>query len=126
MLLNPERRFVSAPGRTARKLDGVLRFRYLAQLVNITLTGASGSGYVTAESCDGNVTGERSWSNGNVAVGATVANLAVVPLDALGRFCLYNSTAMHMIVDAQGFFMPSHLAGSDEQVAMVLPDQVLH
>ena len=81
-------------------------------LVNITLTGASGSGYVTAESCDGNVTGERSWSNGNVAVGATVANLAVVPLDALGRFCLYNSTTMHMIVDAQGFFMPSRLAGS--------------
>jgi hypothetical protein len=81
-------------------------------LVNITLTGASASGYVTAESCDGNVTGERSWSNGNVAVGATVANLAVVPLDAFGRFCLYNSTPMHMIVDAQGFFMPSRLAGS--------------
>jgi len=81
-------------------------------LVNITLTGASEAGYVTAESCDGNVTGERSWSNGNVAVGTTVANLAVVPLDGLGRFCLYNSTAMHMIVDAQGFFMPSRLAGN--------------
>lgn len=81
-------------------------------LVNITLTGATQVGYVTAESCDGNVTGERQWSNGNVSVGATVANLAVVPLDGLGRFCLYNSSAMHTIVDVQGFFMPSRLADS--------------
>ena len=95
-------------------------------LVNITLTGASGSGYVTAESCDGNVTGERSWSNGNVAVGATVANLAVVPLDALGRFCLYNSTAMHMIVDAQGFFMPSRLADSNAtKFTPLMPTRIL-
>ena len=81
-------------------------------LVNITLTGATQVGYVTAESCDGNVTGERQWSNGNVSVGATVANLAVVPLDGLGRFCLYNSSPMHTIVDVQGFFMPSRLADS--------------
>jgi hypothetical protein len=95
-------------------------------LVNITLTGASGSGYVTAESCDGNVTGERSWSNGNVAVGATVANLAVVPLDALGRFCLYNSTPMHMIVDAQGFFMPSRLADSNAtKFTPLMPTRIL-
>jgi hypothetical protein len=88
-------------------------------LVNITLTGAKEAGYVTAESCDGNVTGERQWSNGNVSVGATVANLAVVPLDGLGRFCLYNSSAMHVIVDAQGFFMPSHLA--DNKATMFTP-----
>jgi hypothetical protein len=88
-------------------------------LVNITLTGAKEAGYVTAESCDGNVTGERQWSNGNVSVGATVANLAVVPLDGLGRFCLYNSSAMHVIVDAQGFFMPSRLA--DDKATMFTP-----
>jgi hypothetical protein len=88
-------------------------------LVNITLTGAKEAGYVTVESCDGNVTGEREWSNGNVSVGATVANLAVVPLDGLGRFCLYNSSAMHVIVDAQGFFMPSRLA--DSKATMFTP-----
>jgi len=88
-------------------------------LVNITLTGAKEAGYVTAETCDGNVTGERQWSNGNVSVGATVANLAVVPLDGLGRFCLYNSSAMHVIVDAQGFFMPSRLA--DNKATMFTP-----
>jgi len=82
-------------------------------LVNITLTGAINDGYVTAESCDGDITGDRKWSNGNVSVGATVANLAVVPLDAFGRFCLYTSSSMHIIVDAQGFFMPSRLADSN-------------
>jgi hypothetical protein len=95
-------------------------------LVNITLTGATQVGYVTAESCDGNVTGERQWSNGNVAVGATVANLAVVPLDGLGRFCLYNSSPMHIIVDAQGFFMPSRLAGTSATLFTPLsPTRVL-
>jgi hypothetical protein len=88
-------------------------------LVNITLTGANEAGYVTAESCGGNVTGDRAWSNGNVAVGATVANLAVVPLDEWGRFCLYNSSPMHIIVDAQGFFMPSRLA--DNKATMFTP-----
>jgi hypothetical protein len=88
-------------------------------LVNITLTGANEAGYVTAESCGGNVTGDRAWSNGNVAVGTTVANLAVVPLDEWGRFCLYNSSPMHIIVDAQGFFMPSRLA--DNKATMFTP-----
>ena len=81
-------------------------------LVNITLTGASDSGYVTAESCDGNVTGVRKWSNVNIEVGATTSNLATVPLDAWGRFCVYNSSSMHIIVDVQGFFLPSRLAGN--------------
>jgi hypothetical protein len=81
-------------------------------LVNITLTGASASGYVAAESCDGNIAGVRKWSNVNIEVGATTSNLATVPLDAWGRFCVYNSSSMHIIVDVQGFFLPSRLAGN--------------
>lgn len=83
-----------------------------AALVNITLTGADASGYVTAESCSTPVEGLRSWSNGNVVPGQTVANLAVVPLDAQGRFCLYQSSAMHVVVDVQGWFAPSAVAGA--------------
>jgi len=82
-----------------------------AALVNITLTNADAVGYVTAEACDVAISGDRGSSNGNVAPGLTVANLAVVPLDQLGRFCLYNSVAMQMIVDVQGFFLPSRIAG---------------
>jgi len=84
-----------------------------AALVNITLTGADSAGYVTAESCDTPVEGLRAWSNGNVVPGQTVANLAVVPLDAQGRFCLYQSSAMHLVVDVQGWFSPSAVSGAN-------------
>jgi len=83
-----------------------------AALVNITLTGADAAGYVTAESCSTPVVGLRAWSNGNVVPGQTVANLAVVPLDEWGRFCLYQSAPMHVVVDVQGWFAPSAVAGS--------------
>ena len=95
-------------------------------LVNITLTGASESGYVTAESCDGDITGKRKWSNVNIEVGATTSNLATVPLDALGRFCVYNSSSMHIIVDVQGFFLPSRLAGkTGNKYTPLTPTRVL-
>ena len=97
-----------------------------AALVNITLTAADAIGYVTAEACDIAISGERASSNGNVAPGVTVANLAVVPLDQLGRFCLYNSVAMQMIVDVQGFFLPSKVAGAGATLfAPLSPTRVL-
>ncbi|MCU1393986.1 MAG: hypothetical protein JWM34_2414 [Ilumatobacteraceae bacterium] len=83
-----------------------------AALVNLTLTGAAVAGYATAESCGAAPVGQRTSSNGNVVPGQTVANLAVVPIDANGRFCLYRSQAMHSIVDVQGFFAPAKSAGS--------------
>jgi hypothetical protein len=97
-----------------------------AALVNITLTGATTDSFVTAERCDVAVSGDRAWSNGNVGAGATVANLAVVPLDSLGRFCIYNSHPMHVIVDAQGFFLPSRVAGiGSGRFTLVTPTRVL-
>jgi hypothetical protein len=84
-----------------------------AALVNITLTGALAQGYATAESCDAVSSGVRSWSNGNAGPGQTTANVAVVPLDSQGRFCLFGSSAMQRVVDVQGFFMPPSSAGSD-------------
>jgi len=97
-----------------------------AALVNITLTGANTDAFVTAERCDVPISGERAWSNGNVGKGGTVANLAVVPLDSLGRFCLYNSHPMHVIVDAQGFFLPSAVAGpTSGRFTLVTPTRVL-
>ena len=97
-----------------------------AALVNITLTGASTDAFVTAERCDVAVSGERAWSNGNVSGGGTVANLAVVPLDSLGRFCVYNSHPMHVIVDAQGFFLPARVAGpASGRFTLVTPTRVL-
>ena len=75
-----------------------------AALVNITTAGAAENGYITAESCGATTSTARQWSNGNVRPNRAVASAAVVPLDELGRFCLYQSTAMHTIVDVQGYF----------------------
>jgi hypothetical protein len=83
-----------------------------AALVNLTITGATAAGYVTAEPCTAAPAGARPSSNGNTAIGQTVANLAVVPLDSKGRFCLFRSQPMHTVVDVQGFFAPSSAAGS--------------
>lgn len=84
-----------------------------AALVNITLTGALAQGYATAETCGAMPGGDRAWSNGNAGPGQTTANLAVVPLDQQGRFCIYGSSSMQRIVDVQGFFLPPTAAGND-------------
>lgn len=73
-----------------------------AVLVNLTLTDGASSGYVTADRCSALVPGEQTKSNGNFAPGRTVANLSVVPVDADGAFCIYNSAAVNLIVDQQG------------------------
>jgi peptidoglycan hydrolase-like protein with peptidoglycan-binding domain len=73
-----------------------------AALVNITLTGSASAGYVTADRCSALSAGEQTKSNGNFAAGRTVANLSVVPVDADGSFCIYNSAAVNLIVDIQG------------------------
>ncbi|HEY4332145.1 MAG TPA: hypothetical protein VGM78_06235, partial [Ilumatobacteraceae bacterium] len=74
-----------------------------AVLINLTLTGATSAGFATAEPCS-MLTPTPGQSNGNVAVGGTAANLAIVPVDADGTFCVMVSAPMHVIVDLQGSF----------------------
>jgi hypothetical protein len=75
--------------------------------VNITLTDSVGGGYVQADKCSTFAPSTETASNANVVPGRTSANLAVVPVDADGSFCLFTSVATHMIVDVQGTFSPS-------------------
>lgn len=95
-----------------------------AAVVNITLVGATGQGFVTAEPC-GPMSGPRSSSNGNATPGIVSANLSVVPIDAQGRFCLFQSQTMDTVVDVQGFFVPTAAAGSTGSLLHVLPPQRL-
>lgn len=83
-----------------------------AALVNITTTAANSGAFITAESC-GVVPNARGWSNGNTRTGRAVASTAVVALDAQGRFCLYQSSSMHTIVDVQGYFAPSSVSAGN-------------
>jgi hypothetical protein len=78
-----------------------------AALVNITTAASGDNGYITAEACGAAPNTLRQWSNGNVRPNRAVASAAVVPIDQDGRFCLFQSIAMHTIVDVQGFFAPS-------------------
>lgn len=73
-------------------------------LVNLTMTGGQGTGYVTADKCSVLAPGEQSKSNGNFRAGRDIANLAVVPLDDDGSFCIYASASTHLVVDLQGTF----------------------
>jgi len=92
-----------------------------AALVNIATTAPLANGYITAEACGPRADGVRDWSNGNVRVGKTASATAIVPLDAQGRFCLYQSSAFHTIVDLQGWFVPAAAAPNGNLFTPVSP-----
>ena len=77
-----------------------------AVLANLTMVNGAGPGYVTADRCSAMTAGPQSRSNGNHEATAAVANLAVVPVDADGRFCLVNQTPVDLLADRQGWFAP--------------------
>lgn len=96
-----------------------------AALVNITGANSNDNGYFTAESCSGTPPEMRAWSNGNIRVGRAVAATAIVPIDSQGRFCLYNSTGMHSMVDVQGFFAPSGSAPNGALYTPITPTRTV-
>ena len=94
-----------------------------AALVNVTTIGATAPGYFTAEDCAARPVGGRAWSNGRARVGRNVSTTVVVPLDANGRFCLYQSSRFHTIVDVQGFFAPSAVSPTGNLFTPITPSR---
>ena len=92
-----------------------------AVLVNLTVTGAAGAGYVTADKCSTFLLGLQNNSNVNYQAGFDIANSAVVNVDPDGTFCLYTDHAAHLIVDLQGRYQTP--AGRD--VTTSSPTRVL-
>jgi hypothetical protein len=68
-------------------------------LLNLTATGASADGYLTAFPCD---IGVPPSSNLNVRAGVDIANFAVTRPSATGEVCVYASSATHVVVDVMG------------------------
>lgn len=93
-----------APGTITRVAAGAAGAS--AALVNLTMTAATASGYVTADRCSTLTAGPQSHSNGNFTPGVDVANSATVPLDPDGSFCIYNAAPVHILVDVQGLLAP--------------------
>ncbi len=69
--------------------------------LNITVTDAPGRGLVTAYPCG---SPRPDASNLNPRPFEPTANSAIVQVDATRKICLYTYTALHLIVDATGWF----------------------
>jgi hypothetical protein len=102
----PERVFDSRgvgplpPGTTTRiALPGAS-----AALVNITATGSTEAGYVTAWGCD-QPRPDTSVLN-HCPTTAAISNASVVALDDRGGLCLYTEGVTELIVDVSGTFTP--------------------
>lgn len=68
--------------------------------VNVTVTGAAGSGYITAWPC-----GDRPLaSTANYTAGESVSNAAQLPLSESGQVCFYTQAATHVVVDMNGWW----------------------
>ena len=73
-----------------------------AVVLNVTVTGAQGSGFITVFPC-----GEAlpTASNLNFVTGDTVPNAVIVKLGAGGKVCLFAAeSATHLIADTNGYF----------------------
>lgn len=82
-----------------------------AVLVNLTMTDGLQGGFVTADKCSALTNLPPTKSNGNFIPQRNVANLAVVPIDTDGSFCVYTQSDVHLLADVQGYFSPSGALG---------------
>ena len=72
-----------------------------AVVLNVTVTGAQGPGYITVFPCDG---GRPNASNLNFLAGDTIPNAVVAKLCATGTICVFPSDTTDLIVDASGIY----------------------
>lgn len=74
----------------------------VAAMINLTATDATAPGFLTLEDC-GPRSGTRTTSAITYATGESVASMAIVPIAADGRFCVYRSSAVHSVVDVSAY-----------------------
>ena len=82
-----------------------------AVLVNIAMTDATSSGYVTADRCDSLEPGPQARSSGNYSAGTIVSNVSVVRAEAR-EICIANQAPVNLVVDVQGWFGPPAPGGT--------------
>lgn len=72
--------------------------------LNITLTGSTGTGYVTVWPCDA---AQPTASSLNFQTGQTVPNAVITKLSADGQACVFVAESdAHVLVDVNGYFGP--------------------
>ena len=76
-------------------------------LVSLAMVDGVGPGYITAGRCSSLTAGPQTKASRNHGTSTPIANLGVVPVEPDGSLCIYNQTAVHLIVDLQGAFAAS-------------------
>ncbi|HSY15438.1 MAG TPA: hypothetical protein VK816_05585 [Jatrophihabitantaceae bacterium] len=96
-----------------------------AVVLNVTATGPTSPGYVTAW---GEGSSMPSSSNLNFTAGSTVANLVVVPIGADGRVDLFNGATAgytQVVADVSGYFTGGVPLGVGTFASPLLPSRAL-
>jgi LPXTG-site transpeptidase (sortase) family protein len=128
--VTPERLLDTRPS-SALGRDGIVTLKVtgsagvpanaVAVVLNVTATGASEAGFVTAYPAG---IATPNVSNLNLGgPGATVANLATVPLGVNGSVSFYTAGPTHLIADIFGYYVPSGATAAGRFTA-VKPERV--
>jgi len=89
-----------------------------AVVLNLTVTGPTAAGFVTA--WPSGSARPAAASNLNFTTGETISNLAIVKVDATGQVSLFNSAGTtHLVADVVGYFTDT------SQLASVVPARLL-
>jgi hypothetical protein len=95
-----------------------------AVVLNVTITEASGVGFVQVFPTGRATVGAS--SNLNVEhVGQTIPNLVVVPVGSGGQVSIYTQSGGHLLADVFGWFGPSPATRDGRYVALPAPKRVL-
>ena len=95
---------LAAGGTLTVDLDDDVPAGTTAVAVNLTATQPRRAGFLTAHPCDRQ---RRDVSSVNYPAGGDRGAMAVIPLSADGKLCVYSDAASHVIVDLQGAFVPA-------------------
>ena len=74
-----------------------------AVLTNVTVTGPTGSGFLTMWNC----ATQPEVSTLNFSAHQTVANAATIPLDSSGYLCAFSSVSADLVIDVGGYYSTS-------------------
>ena len=99
-----------------------------AVVVNVTVTGTTGNGYLTVFPTQAVAGPPPLASNLNWTAGSTVPNLVEVAIGVNGRISIFNGpgSAAHVIVDVEGYVsMPTATPGRDGRFVPTVPARVL-
>jgi len=75
-----------------------------AVLANVTVTGPSAPGFLTAWDCSAN---RPEVSTLNFSRNGTVANAATIPLDSGGGLCTFSNVDADLVIDVAGYYSAS-------------------